>query len=287
MPKSMTGFSKVEMESEEGMCYGEARSLNSRYLEISLKMPRSASGYESRLRETAKRYVKRGRLDITMKWDKGDEYLSVPKANEEAITWYVDLARHLKDAYGLHGDLTVADIFNFKDILVYEEKSVPEQMFFSCFETLLSKLNAEREREGELIRQDLIERLEQIRADVERIGKRWPEAITHHEELLRRKILEVSGTVIDETKLLQEMGFYMERLDIAEEIARLKGHVQHFTDTVHSQGEIGRKLDFIIQEMVRETNTIASKSNDLFISERAIQIKVEIEKMREQVQNVE
>jgi uncharacterized protein (TIGR00255 family) len=287
MPKSMTGFSKVEMESEEGTCYGEARSLNSRYLEISLKMPRSASGYESRLRETAKRYVKRGRLDITMKWDKGDEYLSVPKANEEAITWYVDLARHLKDAYGLHGDLTVADIFNFKDILVYEEKSVPEQMFFSCFETLLSKLNAEREREGELIRQDLIERLEQIRADVERIGKRWPEAITHHEELLHRKILEVSGTVIDETKLLQEMGVYMERLDIAEEIARLKGHVQHFTDTVHSQGEIGRKLDFIIQEMVRETNTIASKSNDLFISERAIQIKVEIEKMREQVQNVE
>ena len=105
--------------------------------------------------------------------------------------------------------------------------------------------------------------------------------------MLRRKILEVSGTALDEAKVLQEMGFYMERLDIAEEIARLKGHVQHFTDTVHSAGEIGRKLDFIIQEMVRETNTIASKSNDLFISERAIQIKVEIEKMREQVQNVE
>ena len=287
MPKSMTGFSKFEMESEEGTCYGEARSLNSRYLEISLRLPRSASGYESRLRETAKRHVKRGRLDITMKWDKGDEYLSVPKANEEAIRWYVDLARHLKESHGLQGDLTVADVLNLKDILVFEEKSVPETMFFSCFETLLSKLNAEREREGELIQQDLIERLEQIRADVERIGKRWPEAITHHEEMLRQKILEVSGTVIDETKLLQEMGFYMERLDIAEEIARLKGHVQHFTDTVHSAGEIGRKLDFIIQEMVRETNTIASKSNDLFISERAIQIKVEIEKMREQVQNVE
>ncbi len=105
--------------------------------------------------------------------------------------------------------------------------------------------------------------------------------------MLRRKILEISGTVIDETKVLQEMGFYMERLDIAEEIARLKGHVQHFTDTLRSPDEVGRKLDFIIQEMVRETNTIASKSNDLFISERAIQIKVEIEKMREQVQNVE
>jgi uncharacterized protein (TIGR00255 family) len=282
----MTGFSKVEMESEEGTCYGEARSLNSRYLEISLRLPRSASGYESALRETTKRHVKRGRLDITMKWDKGDD-LSVPKANEEAIRWYVDLARHLKESHGLQGDLTVADVLTFKDILVYEEKSVPETIFFSCFEALLSKLNVEREREGELIRQDLIGRLEQIRADVEKIGQRWPEAIKNHEQMLRQKILEMSGTAIDETKVLQEMGFYMERLDIAEEIARLKGHVQHFTDTVRSQGEIGRKLDFIIQEMVRETNTIASKSNDLFISERAIQIKVEIEKMREQVQNVE
>ncbi len=149
MPKSMTGFSKFEMESEEGTCYGEARSLNSRYLEISLRLPRSASGYESRLRETAKRYIKRGRLDITMKWDKGDDHLSVPKANEEAIRWYVDLARYLKESHGLQGDLTVADVLTLKDILVYEEKSVPETMFFSCFESLLSKLNVEREREGE------------------------------------------------------------------------------------------------------------------------------------------
>ena len=156
------------------------------------------------------------------------ETLSVPKANEEAIRWYVDLARYLKESHGIKGDLTVADILNFKDILVYEEKSVPEEMFFSCFETLLSKLNVEREREGELIKQDLMERLEQIRADGERIEKAWPEAIRNHEEMLRQKILEVSGTVLDEAKVLQEMGFYMERLDIAEEIARLKGHVAAF-----------------------------------------------------------
>ncbi len=283
----MTGFSKVEMANEEGSCSGEARSLNSRYLEISLKIPRSASGYETRLRETAKRYVKRGRVDIMMKWDKGDELASAPKANEEAVRWYVDLARRLQTSYGLQGDLTVADVLSFRDILVYEEKSAPEELFFSCFESLLSKLNSEREREGALILQDLTGRLERIGEDVDKIEKRWPEAIKNHEEMLRRKILEMSGSVIDEVKLLQEMGFYMERLDIAEEIARLKGHVQHFGTTLRSPDEVGRKLDFIIQEMVRETNTIASKSNDLFISERAIQIKVEIEKMREQVQNVE
>ena len=283
----MTGFAKVEVENSEGKCNGEGRSLNSRYLEISLKLPRSASGLESRLREMVKKTVKRGRLDITIKWDKGDEYLAVPKANEEAIRWYMDLAEHLKRDYGLKGDLALSEIMSFKDILVYEERVLPESMLFSCFESLLQKLNEEREREGGLIKADLLARLAQIRENVSQIEKRWPDAIKNHEDLLRERILEISRTVADETKILQEMGFYMERLDIAEEIARLKGHVQHFTDTLDSDDEIGRKLDFIIQEMVRETNTIASKSNDLFISERAILIKVEIEKMREQVQNVE
>jgi uncharacterized protein (TIGR00255 family) len=287
MPKSMTGFSRVEIENGEGKYAGEARSLNSRYLEMSLKLPRAATVFESRLREMVKRVIKRGRLDITVKWDKGDEYLIVPKANEDAIRWYVDLADHLKQSFGLKGDLTVSEVMSFKDILVYEEKVLPEEAFFSCFEALLTRLNEERIREGGLIEEDLLRRLEQIRTNVGEIEKRWPVAIKNHEDILRERLLEISRTLVDETKILQEMGFYMERLDIAEEITRLKGHVQHFTDTLKAEDEIGRKLDFIIQEMVRETNTIASKSNDLFISERAIQIKVEIEKMREQVQNVE
>ena len=287
MPKSMTGFSKVETDDGEGKCYGEAKSLNSRYLEVSLKLPRSASGYESRLRELAKRFMKRGRLDVTIKWDKGDEYLAMPKANEEAIRWYVELAEHLKQSHGLRGDLTVSEIMAFKDILVYEEKAFPEETLFSCFERLLAKLNEEREREGRLIKEDLTGRLGGIRTNLIQIEGRWPAAIKAHEDALRQKILEISRGVVDEARILQEMGFYMERLDIAEEVARLKGHVQHFGDTLESGDEIGRKLDFIIQEMVRETNTMASKSNDLFISERAIQVKVEIEKMREQVQNVE
>jgi uncharacterized protein (TIGR00255 family) len=287
MPKSMTGFSRVETDNGEGKYTGEARTLNSRYLEISLKLPRAATVYEARLREMAKRVIKRGRLDVTIKWDKGDEYLSVPKANEDAVRWYVDLAEHLKQSFGLKGELTVSEVMTFKDIMIYEEKALPEEAFFSCFEMLLAKLDEERTREGGLIKDDLLRRLQQIWENVGQIEKRWPDAIKNHEDMLRERILEISRNLVDETKILQEMGFYMERLDIAEEITRLKGHVQHFTDTLRSEEEIGRKLDFIIQEMVRETNTIASKSNDLFISEHAIQIKVEIEKMREQVQNVE
>jgi uncharacterized protein (TIGR00255 family) len=287
MPKSMTGFSRVEMDNGEGKYTGEARSLNSRYLEISLKLPRAATALESRLREMVKKIVKRGRLDITIKWDKGDEYLAVPKANEDAVRWYVELADHLKKAYSLAGELTVSEVMSFKDILIYEEKALPEEALLSCFQALLVKLDEERVREGNLIKEDLLRRLGQIRGNVDQIEERWPEAIKNHEDALRERILEISRTTVDETKILQEMGFYMERLDIAEEITRLKGHVNHFTDTLELSEEIGRKLDFIIQEMVRETNTIASKSNDLFISERAIEIKVEIEKMREQVQNAE
>jgi len=288
MPKSMTGFSKVEIEAAAGRCSGEARSLNSRYLEVSLKLPRSVSGYEPRLRELAKQHIRRGRLDIGIKWERGQEGTALPTLNEEAIEWYVGVARHLKAAYGLPGELTLENMLNAKDIILYEENNVPEEALYACFEALLAKLNEERMREGQLIKQDLLGRLDTMQQALGEIEQRWPAVIKKHEEGLRDKISKVvQSAAIDEARILQELVIYMERADIAEEIVRLKGHTSHFRQTLDSPEEMGRKLDFIIQEMVRETNTIGSKSNDLHISERVIQIKVEIEKMREQVQNVE
>lgn len=288
MPKSMTGFSNAETEATNGKCSGEARSLNSRYLEVSLRLPKSASAYEQRLRELAKKQVKRGRLDVTIKWERTEESFALPTLNEEAIKWYINVARHLKETYGLQGDLTLENILNAKDIIVYEENSLPENALYACFDTLLTKLNEEREREGGLIRQDLLARLEKLQAALSEIEKRWPSVVTKHEETLREKVQKViQASSIDESRILQEIAIYMEKVDIAEEISRLKGHLAHFRQTLDASDEMGRKLDFIIQEMVRESNTIGSKSNDLYISERVIQIKVEIEKMREQVQNVE
>lgn len=286
MPKSMTGFSKIETEGPEGKLYGEARSLNSRYLEISLKLPRSASLLEPRLREIAKTRIKRGRLDVTLKWEKGSES-GMPAVNDEVVRWYVELARRLKEQHGLEGSLTVENMMGFKDILVYEENNLPEEVLLGAFDDLLAKLNEDRIREGQLIDDDLRSRLSSISTLLAEIEQRWPLAVKKHEEHLREKLAEAVCAAIDETRVLQELSFYMERIDIAEEIIRLKGHVDYFQATLKSPDDMGRKLDFIIQEMVRETNTIASKSNDLSINERAIQIKVEIEKMREQVQNVE
>ncbi len=288
MPKSMTGFSKTELETEVGKCSGEARSLNSRYLEISLRLPKSASVYEPRLREMAKKQIKRGRLDVSIKWERADENFVLPTLNEQAIKWYMDVSRHLKETYGLQGELTLENILTAKDIIVYEEASIPEDALYACFDTLLAKLNEEREREGELIRQDLATRLLTLESAVSEIEQRWPVIVKKHEEVLREKVQKaVESASIDDTRILQEVAIYMEKVDIAEEISRLTGHLAHFRQTLNGRDEMGRKLDFIIQEMVRESNTIGSKSNDLYISERVIQIKVEVEKMREQVQNVE
>lgn len=289
MPKSMTGFARAEKEYEEGKLSGEARSLNSRYLEISIKLPRIDFFYEQKLRELVKKRVKRGKIDITMKWEKTSEQISIPKVNENTIKQYTETIKTLKKSYKLKGHLTVDNIFSLRDVFVYEENnSVTEEKLVNCVETLLTELNSERAKEGQLIQEDLLTRVATILSGLSEIETRWPATIKTHEEKLKEKILEVTkSTTMDETRVLQEIAIYMERLDISEEITRLKGHIDNFKTTLNAADSIGRKLDFIIQEMVRETNTIGSKSNDLYINERVILIKVEIEKIREQVQNVE
>jgi uncharacterized protein (TIGR00255 family) len=287
--KSMTGFAKVEVEGSEGKLYGEARSLNSRYLEIIIKLPRTDSLYEQKLREVAKQSVGRGKVDIAIKWERSAGQPAPFKINETTVKQYVEMARSLKEQYGIKGDLTIETLFNQRDLLTYEENNaIPEEILFPAFDSLLSKLNEEKSKEGIIIRDDLFKRLEAIAVRLKEIEERWPSNIEAHGEKLRERVIEATKTTpVDEGRILQEVAIYMERLDIAEEVVRLNGHIGNFKNTVDSDESMGRKLDFIIQEMVRETNTIGSKSNDLYINERVIQIKVEIEKMREQSQNVE
>lgn len=289
MIKSMTGFAKTEMECGTGKISGEARSLNGRFLELNLKLPRVDYLYEQKLRELAKKYIKRGKIDITMKWERTSGEWSTPKINEIAVRQYLDLFRILRETYGLTGDLTIENILSFRDILSYEESNnITEDNLFNSFEDLLKKMNKERSKEGKIIRKDLNGRIKKIISNLSEIETRWPLTVKVHEEKLKERMMEITKSAsIDEVRVLQELAIYMERLDIAEEISRLKGHIENFKSTLTSSDAVGRKLDFIIQEMVRETNTIGSKSNDLYINERVVQMKVEIEKMREQSQNVE
>jgi uncharacterized protein (TIGR00255 family) len=289
MIRSMTGFSKIEMEYAAGKFSGEAKTLNNRYLEISLKLPKIDYAYEKRLRELVKKYVRRGKADITIKWERSSEQSNTLKINENTVKQYMDIVGMLKNSYGLKGDLTIENIFNFRDIITYEENNnISEEGLVLSFENLLKQLDEERVKEGGIIQNDLMERLEKIVSNLGEIEARHPQTIKIHEEKLKERMMEVAkASSFDEIRVLQELAIYMEKLDISEEIVRLRGHIENFKDTMNSMESIGRKLDFIIQEMVRETNTIGSKSNDLYINERVIQIKVEIEKMREQVQNVE
>jgi len=289
MPKSMTGFAKIEKEFPQGKIMSEARSLNSRYLEMNIRLPRADYASEQKLRDLVKRHIKRGKVDVTIKWEKTADEVTIPKVNENIIRQYTAMVKDLKENHGLKGHLTIDNVFTLKDIFVYEENNtLAEEILAETFTDLLVALNEERGREGEYIKNDLLGRVETIVANATEIETGWPVVIKTHEEKLRAKIVEVNQSiVVDETRILQEIAIYMERLDISEEIVRLRGHLDNFRNTLSSPEAIGRKLDFIIQEMVRETNTIGSKSNDLYINERVIRIKVEIEKMREQVQNVE
>lgn len=289
MIKSMTGFSKVEMDCKEGKLNGEARALNNRYLEISLKLPKIDYSSEQKLRELVKRYIKRGKVDITIKWDRSSGDLNALKVNENAVKQYIEILNVLKKRFRLKGQPTTENILSFKDIISYEENNnISEDMLTNPFKTLLKKLDEERTKEGKLIHKDLTGRLKKIAQNLKEIEERSPLTLKAHEKKLKEKMMEIAKTAsIDEIRVLQELAIYMERLDIAEEIVRLEGHMENFKDTLKSNEAIGRKLDFIIQEMVRETNTIGSKSNDLYINERVVEIKVEIEKMREQAQNVE
>ncbi len=289
MPKSMTGFAKIEKEFPEGKISSEARSLNSRYLEINIRLPRADYASEQKLRELIKRHIKRGKVDITIKWEKTIDEMTIPRVNESIVRQYAAMVKNLREHHGVKGDLTIDNVFSLKDVFVYEENnSLSEEILTETSANMLVLLNEERAREGEYIRDDLNGRVEAIVANLSEIEKGWPAVIKAHEEKLRGKIAEVTQSIaVDETRILQEIAIFMERLDISEEIVRLTGHLDNFRTTLSSTEPIGRKLDFVIQEMVRETNTIGSKSNDLYINERVIRIKVEIEKMREQVQNVE
>jgi len=286
----MTGFARIEKEHLEGKLSGEVRSLNSRYLELNIKLPKIDYYYEQKLREFVKKRVKRGKVDIVIKWEKSGDQTNMPRINEGMVRQYTTAAKALKKTFGLKGSLTVDNVFALKDVFVFEENNgIAEDLLIDCIEGLMTGLASEREKEGRLIKDDLLARIASILSGLSEIEQRWPLAIKAHEDKLKEKVMEATrGTSgIDEVRILQEIAMYMDRLDISEEIVRMKGHIGNFQDTIDSHESIGRKLDFIIQEMVRETNTIGSKSNDLYINERVIQIKVEIEKMREQVQNVE
>ena len=230
MPNSMTGFARIEKEFPEGKIICEVRSLNSRYLEMNIRLPRTDYASEQKLRELVKKNIKRGKIDISIKWEKAIEDTTIPRINENIVRQYAAMARNFKEKHGIKGDLTVDAVFGLKDVFVYEENhTLSEDMLTEICRDLLDALNEERAREGIYIAGDLTGRMAMIGSTVIEIEAGWPDVIRAHEEKLRAKINEVTqSAAIDEARILQELAIYMERLDISEEIVRLRGHLENF-----------------------------------------------------------
>ena len=292
MIKSMTGFGRCEIAEADRKITVEMKSVNHRYLDVTIKMPKKLNFFEAAIRTELKNYMQRGKVDLFITYEDFTESNVCVKYNKELAAEYMQYFGRMAEDFSLDNDIRISTLARFPEILTMEEQTVDEEQLWKLLDKAL-KGAAEnfvetRIREGENLRNDLIAKLEGMLAHVDFITERSPEIIEEYKEKLTKKVEELlSDKQVDESRLLMEVTIFADKVCVDEELVRLRSHITATRDALLAGGSIGRKLDFIAQEMNREANTILSKSSDLEISNRAIELKTEIEKVREQIQNIE
>ena len=281
MLKSMTGFGRCEIADKDRKVIVEMKSVNHRYCDITIKMPKKLSFFESAIRSLLKKYIQRGKVDIFITYEDYTENRSCLKYNRELAAEYMDALRQMSEDFSIENDVRTSALSRYPEVLTVEEQTVDEdELWHFLVET--------RSREGEQLKNDLIAKLDGMLAYVAYIEERSPQIIADYRARLEDKVRDLLGdTNIDEGRIAMETTIYADKLCVDEEIVRLKSHIEATRTTLVNGGSVGRKLDFIAQEMNREANTILSKANDLLISNTAIDLKTDIEKVREQIQNIE
>ena len=292
MIKSMTGFGRYEMADEKRKITVEMKAVNHRYLDMNLKMPKKFSFFESSIRGTLKKYIQRGKVDIYITYEDFTENNVSIRYNQDIAEEYMKYLDQMADHFSLEKDIRVSTLSRYPEVLSMEEQVMDEEEIWKNLEHAVSKAAEAfvdtRIKEGENLKQDLIKKLDGMLELVAYIEERSPEIIEAYKTKLEDKVKELlSETQIDENRILTEVTIFADKICVDEEIVRLKSHITSTKSTLEEGGSIGRKLDFIAQEMNREANTILSKSNDLDTSNKAIDLKTEIEKVREQIQNIE
>ena len=288
----MTGFGRCEIAEADRKITVEMKSVNHRYLDVTIKMPKKLNFFEAAIRTELKNYMQRGKVDLFITYEDFTESIVCVKYNKELAAEYMQYFDRMAEDFSLDNDIRVSTLARFPEILTMEEQTVDEEQLWKLLDKAL-KGAAEnfvetRIREGENLRNDLIAKLEGMLAHVDFITERSPEIIEEYKEKLTKKVEELlSDKQVDESRLLMEVTIFADKVCVDEELVRLRSHITATRDALLAGGSIGRKLDFIAQEMNREANTILSKSSDLEISNRAIELKTEIEKIREQIQNIE
>lgn len=292
MVKSMTGFGRCEIEQDNRKFTVEMKAVNHRYLDLNIKMPKKLNFFEAAIRNLMKDYIQRGKVDIFITFEDYTEENVNIKYNHDIAAEYLGFLRQMKEDFGLEDDIRVSTLSRYPEVFTMEEQGIDEAKLWELLEKTLRGAAAAfvetREKEGENLQNDLIDKLDGMLKVVDAIAVRSPEIITEYRAKLQAKVQEMLSDVkIDENRLIMETTIFADKICVDEEIVRLRSHIEATKKTLLEGGSVGRKLDFIAQEMNREANTILSKANDLSISEYGIELKTEIEKVREQIQNIE
>lgn len=293
MIKSMTGFGRCEVSEGERKFTVEMKGVNHRYLDVNIRMPKKLNFFETAIRNLLKQSIQRGKVDIFITYEDLSENQVSLKYNEKLAGEYLDYFSQMEESFSLDNDIRVSTLLRCPEVLTMEEQAVDDEELWNglkrALEGAASQFVESRTLEGEHLRDDIIKKLDGMLELVGYIEERTPKIIAQYREKLENKVRELlSDTQIEEGRIAAEVVIFADKICTDEEVVRLRSHVVHMKETLKSEGSgIGRKLDFIAQEMNREANTILSKANDLEVSNVGIDLKTEIEKVREQIQNIE
>lgn len=292
MIKSMTGFGRCELSEGERKVTVEIKTVNHRYLDVAMKMPKKLNFFDSAIRTVLKEYLQRGKVDVFVTYEDLSESNVSLVYNQKVAEQYVEYFRRMEEQFGLENDMKVSVLVRCPEVLVMEEQQEDEEEIWLLLERAVrgacEKVVETRVREGEALKKDLLAKLDEMRKMAAFIEDRSPQIMAEYRQKLEAKVQDLlSDAQTDEGRIAMEVTLFADKICVDEEIVRLRSHVEATKEALEAGGSIGRKLDFIAQEMNREANTTLSKANDLEISNCAIDLKTEIEKVREQIQNIE
>ena len=292
MIKSMTGFGRCEVLKDSRKFTVELKSVNHRYLDVNIRMPKKLNFFETSIRTLLKSYADRGKVDIFITYEDLSQSQVSVKYNAALAAEYLKYLNQMAEEFSLDNDVRVSTLSRYPEVFTMEECSEDEDELWNglkeALEGAFSQFVEMRTKEGERLKEDILLKLDLLSEQIRFIEERSPQIIAEYRTKLEEKMRELlEDTQIDDNRIAAEVILFADKICTDEEVVRLKSHIQHMEETLEESNGIGRKLDFIAQEMNREANTILSKANDLDISNRAISLKTEIEKIREQIQNIE
>ena len=291
MIKSMTGFGKSNLSINDRDYQVEIKSVNHRYLDISVKMPRQITYLEEEVKKAISSQIKRGKIDVFISFENNSTEGRNIKINTEIAKMYIEQLRNLAQEENILSDIQVTEITKLPDVLnisIEQDEDTIKKELINCVNIAVDNLLKMKEAEGNRIAEDLLKRINIIEEKILKISKLSTGLIEEYVVKLEERIKEILKTdIIDKSRIAQEVVIYADKTSIEEEVTRLKSHILQFKNLLKEEGAIGKKIDFLIQEMNRETNTIGSKANNLDIVNGVVDIKTELENIREQIQNIE